>query len=62
MAHKRKPRSEAELHSEIGVAIQELVRKGLLVDSGRKRWSKRSQCYHGLGCGEVPAKAALNPG
>ena len=40
MAHKRKPRSEAERHREIGVAIQELVRKGLLVelvDNGQRQ-------------------------
>ena len=46
MAHKHKPgMSEAEWHREIGAAIQELVRKGLLVDSGKKRWSERSKCY-----------------
>jgi hypothetical protein len=40
MAHKHKPKSEAEWHREIGVAIQELVRKGLLVelvDNGQRQ-------------------------
>lgn len=32
-------------HEEIGRAIQELVEEGLLVDSGRKRWSERTGQY-----------------
>jgi hypothetical protein len=39
---------EAELHRQIEVAIQELVRKGLLVDSGKKRWSERTKSYQTL--------------
>jgi hypothetical protein len=29
-------------------AIQELVRKGLVVDSGQRRWSKRTGRYIGV--------------
>ena len=41
MARKDKP---TEL-SEIRAAVQELVRKGLIVDSGERRWSGRTRCY-----------------
>ena len=32
-------------HDEIQQAIQDLVRKGLVVDSGRRRWSERTGRY-----------------
>ena len=32
-------------HEEICRAIQELVEEGVLVDSGRKRWSERTGQY-----------------
>ena len=31
---------------EIQEAIQSLARKGLIVDSGQRRWSERTQSYH----------------
>jgi predicted transcriptional regulator len=34
-----------EFHDEIQQAIQDLVRKGLVVDSGRRRWSARTGRY-----------------
>jgi hypothetical protein len=45
MAQKHKPADRAQRHIEIGAAIQALVRKGLLVDSGKRRWSKRDRRY-----------------
>jgi hypothetical protein len=44
MAHKHKPKSEAEWHREIGVAIQELVRKGLLVELVDNGQRQRGNC------------------
>jgi hypothetical protein len=32
-------------HDSIEEAIQSLARKGLIVDSGRRRWSERTQSY-----------------
>jgi hypothetical protein len=34
-----------EFHDEIQQAIQDLVRRGLVVDSGRRRWSERTGRY-----------------
>jgi hypothetical protein len=45
MAQKHKLADRAQRHIQIGAAIQALVRKGLLVDSGKRRWSKRTKCY-----------------
>jgi hypothetical protein len=39
MARKDKPTKL----SEIRAAVQELVRKGLVVDSGERRWSERTR-------------------
>jgi hypothetical protein len=41
MARKDKP----EELNEIRAAVQELVRKGLVVDSGERRWSERTKRY-----------------
>jgi hypothetical protein len=46
-----------QLDIEIGLAIQRLVQKGLVFDTGRKRWSERSGRYEtvwaGTGLGET---------
>jgi hypothetical protein len=34
-----------QIDIEIGLAIQRLVEKGLVFDTGRKRWSERSGRY-----------------
>ena len=45
MRRKDWPTDPAEVKRSIEEAIQELVRKGLLVDSGQRRWSERSKRY-----------------
>jgi len=37
--------SDDELHEAIEETIQDLAREGLIVDSGRRRWSERSGRY-----------------
>jgi hypothetical protein len=39
------PADPAEIQRSIEEAIQDLVRKGLLIDSGRKKWSQRTGRY-----------------
>jgi hypothetical protein len=39
------PKDKPEELSEIRAAVQELVRKGLVVDSGERRWSERTRRY-----------------
>ena len=39
---KKRPTDPAEIQLAIGEAIQDLVRKGLVVDSGQGRWSQKS--------------------
>jgi hypothetical protein len=34
-----------EFYDAIEQAIQDLARKGLIVDSGRRRWSERTRSY-----------------
>ena len=45
MARKDQPTDPVEIQHSIEEAIQDLVRKGLLVDSGQRRWSKRTGRY-----------------
>jgi hypothetical protein len=45
MARKDWPADPAEIQRSIEEAIQDLVRKGLLIDSGRKNWSQRTGRY-----------------
>jgi hypothetical protein len=45
MARKDWPADPAEIQRSIEEAIQDLVRKGLLFDSGRKKWSQRTGRY-----------------
>jgi hypothetical protein len=45
MARKDWPADPAEILRSIEEAIQDLVRKGLLIDSGRKKWSQRTGRY-----------------
>ncbi|XIA63224.1 hypothetical protein ACFIOY_29010 [Bradyrhizobium sp. TZ2] len=45
MARKDWPTDLAEIQQSIEEAIQDLVRKGLLIDSGRKKWSQRTGRY-----------------
>ncbi len=37
--------SETELHEAVQVAIAELAAEGHIVDSGRRRWSRRSKQF-----------------
>jgi len=45
MARKDWPADPAEIQRSIEEAIQDHVRKGLLIDSGRKKWSQRTGRY-----------------
>jgi hypothetical protein len=45
MPRKDWPTDPAEIQRSIEEAIQELVRKGLVVDSGQRRWSQRIGRY-----------------
>ncbi len=45
MTRKDWPTDPAEIRRSIEEAIQELVRKGLVVDSGQRRWSQRTGRY-----------------
>ena len=45
MPRKDRPTDPAEIQRSIEEAIQELVRKGLVVDSGQRRWSQRTGRY-----------------
>ena len=45
MARKDWPTDPAEIQRSIEAAIQHLVREGWLVDSGQRRWSKRTGRY-----------------
>jgi hypothetical protein len=45
MPRKDWPTDPAEIQRSIEEAIQELVRKGLVVDSGQRRWSQRTGRY-----------------
>ena len=45
MARKDKSADPAEIQLAIEEAVQELVRKGLVVDSGQRRWSERTGRY-----------------
>ena len=45
MARKDWPTDPAEIQRSIEEAIQDLVRKGLLIDSGRKKWPQRTGRY-----------------
>jgi len=45
MPRKDWPADPAEIQRSIEEAIQELVRKGLVVDSGQRRWSQRTGPY-----------------
>jgi hypothetical protein len=45
MARKDRSADPAEIQLAIEAAIQDLVRKGLVVDSGQRRWSKRTGRY-----------------
>jgi hypothetical protein len=45
MARKDRSADPAEIQLAIEAAIQELVRKGLAVDSGQRRWSQRTGRY-----------------
>jgi hypothetical protein len=45
MARKDRSADPAEIQFAIEEAIQDCVRKGLLIDSGRKKWSQRTGRY-----------------
>jgi hypothetical protein len=45
MTRKKRPTDPAEIQLVIEEAIQDLVRKGLVVDSGQGRWSQRTGRY-----------------
>ena len=45
MRRKDWPTDPAEIRRSIDEAIQDLVRKGSVVDSGQRRWSKRTGSY-----------------
>jgi hypothetical protein len=45
MARKDRPTDPTEIQRSIEEAIQDFVRKGLVVDSGQRRWSKRTGRY-----------------
>ena len=45
MTRKDWPTDPAEIRRSIEEAIQELVRKGLVVDSSQRRWSQRTGRY-----------------
>jgi hypothetical protein len=45
MARKDWPTDQAEIQRSIEEAIQDLVRKGLAVDSGQRKWSQRTDSY-----------------
>jgi hypothetical protein len=45
MARKDWPTDPAEIQRSIEGTVQELVRKGLVVDSGQRRWSQRTGRY-----------------
>ena len=45
MARKDRPTDPDEIQLAIEEAIQHLVRKGLVVDSGQRRWSERTGRY-----------------
>ena len=45
MPRKDRPTDPAEIQRSIEEAIQELVTKGLVVDSGQRRWSQRTGRY-----------------
>jgi hypothetical protein len=45
MARKDRSADPAEIQLAIEAAIQKLVRRGLVVDSGQRRWSQRTGRY-----------------
>ena len=45
MTRKKRPTDPAEIQLVIEEAIQDLVRKGLVVDSGQGRWSQPTGRY-----------------
>jgi hypothetical protein len=45
MVRKDKPKGPTRMQIEIAAAIQDLVGRGLVVDSGQRRWSQRTQRY-----------------
>jgi hypothetical protein len=45
MRRKDWPTDPAEIRRSIDEAIQKLVRKGWIVDSGQRRWSQRTGRY-----------------
>jgi hypothetical protein len=45
MTRKKRPTDPAEIQLVIEEAIQDLVRKSLVVDSGQGRWSQRTGRY-----------------
>jgi hypothetical protein len=45
MAQKSKPTNSPPTEAEVRAALKSLAKKGVIVDSGRKRWSERSGRY-----------------
>ena len=45
MAQKDRPADPAEIQLAIEAAIQDFVGKGLVADSGQRRWSERTGRY-----------------
>jgi hypothetical protein len=45
MARKDRPADPAEIQLAIEAAIQDFVGKGLVADSGQRRWSERTGRY-----------------
>ena len=45
MRRKDWPTDPAEIRRSIDETIQDLVRKGLVVDSGQRTWSERTRRY-----------------
>jgi hypothetical protein len=45
MAQKDRPTDPAEIQRSIDAAIQDFVGRGLVADSGQRRWSERTGRY-----------------
>ncbi len=45
MARKDRSAGSAEIQLAIEAAIQDFVRRGLVADSGQRRWSERTRRY-----------------
>jgi hypothetical protein len=60
MARKDRSADPAEIQFAIEKAIQDFIRKGLVEDSGQRRWSERTGCYEIVWEYTTAGKALLN--